>query len=159
MHGASTRVELERHIERVATILWNHGADVIGPHLDQYAERAIILEVSGTLPGPVAPRPTDLLVREVWEPTTDERYLRTGYTYDLVDHPNDRRRAFHAHDRAHFVGEFDTVTHEHCEESRGRPTCEHYYGLPIDAYEAIRRLSVLWGHVGPLGCDELRCMT
>ncbi len=38
------------------------------------------------------------------------------------------------------------------------PTCGHYYGLPIDAAEAIRRFTILWGQTGPLGCERLRCI-
>jgi hypothetical protein len=38
----------------------------------------------------------------------------------------------------YFAREFAVVVHEHCEERLGEPTCRHHYGLPIDAYEAIR---------------------
>ena len=50
------------------------------------------------------------------------------------------------------------MTHEHCEEALGAPACEHYFGLPVDAYDAVRRFTMLWGQPGPLGCDDLRCM-
>lgn len=156
---AGTLVELQRHVDTIGAILWNQGADVEGPFLVEYDSRGFAFTVAADLPGHVRPRPAAMVLTEVWLPIAPDRYRRTEYAYDLVDHPNARRRAFHAHDRSHFAGEFDTVTHEHCEESLGSPACEHYIGTPLDAYEAIRRLSVLWGHHGPFGCDQLRCMT
>jgi len=99
-----------------------------------------------------------VVIQEVWEPAADEQYERVGYAYDLIDHAQQRRRAFHAHDVPKFIAEFDVVTHEHCEESLGAPACEHYYGLPVDAYDAVRRFTMLWGQPDPLGCENLRCM-
>lgn len=149
---------LRRHVDTIGAILWNHGADVSGPHLSEYDGGGFAFTISADLPGHVRPRPAEMIVSEVWLPIEDDRYRRTEYAYDFVDHPARRRRAFHAHDRAVFASEFDTVTHEHCEEVLGQPRCEHYVGFPLDAYDALQRLTALWGQTDPLGCDDLRCL-
>jgi hypothetical protein len=150
--------DLPRHASTLATILWNHGADVSGPFLDRYQGTSVVVSVTAHLPGPTFPAPTEVVLHEVWEPVTDSGYRRVEYAYDLIDHPLGRRRAFHAHDVPHFIAEFDVLTHEHCEERLGAPACEHYFGLPVDAYDAVRRFTTIWGQPGPLGCDDLRCM-
>lgn len=154
----ATLLHLRRHADTLATILWNHGADVSGPFLDRYDETNIVVTVSAHLPGPAVPAATEVVLQEVWEPVTEERYRRIEYAYDLIDHPLNRRRAFHAHDAPQFIAEFDVVTHEHCEETLGAPACQHYFGLPVDAYDAVRRFTMIWGRPDPLGCDDLRCM-
>jgi hypothetical protein len=156
--GILTIEDLDRHVARLATIVWNHGAIVEGPHLDEYDDGALVFDLSGDLPGPDRPAPTAVVLRETWMPVATNRYRRAEYAYELIEHPLGRRRAFHAHDRSHFVDTFDVATHEHCEESLGAPTCEHYFGLPVDAYAAVQRLMVAWGRPGPLGCDDLRCI-
>lgn len=151
-------IDLQRHADTLSTILWNHGADVCGPFLDRYGGASIVVTVSADLPGTTSSAPTELVIQEVWAAVADERYQRVEYLYDLIDHPRQRRRAFHAHDVPHFIAEFDAVTHEHCEETLGAPACDHYYGLPVDAYDAVRRLTLTWERQGSLGCDDLRCM-
>jgi hypothetical protein len=43
-------------------------------------------------------------------------------------------------------------------EVLGKPTCDHYIGLPIySGYEALNRLLACWSDPGQLGCAELRC--
>ena len=150
--------DLDRHVARLATIVWNLGALVEGPHLDQYDDGVFVVALSGDLPGPNRPARTEVVVREKWMPIATDRYRRAEYSYELIEHPLGRRRAFHAHDRGHFVDAFDVATHEHCEETLGAPACEHYFGLPVDAYDAVRRFTLIWGRPGPLGCDSLRCM-
>lgn len=154
----ATLRDLRHHADTLASILWNLGADVGGPFLDRYDAANVVVSVSASLPGPVAPAATEVVLQELWEPTPGKRYRRVEYAYDFIDHPLRRRRAFHAHDVQHFIAEFDVVTHEHCEEILGAPACDHYFGLPVDAYDAIRRFALLWGRPGPLGCNELRCM-
>ena len=75
-----------------------------------------------------------------------------------MDHPLGRRRAFHRHDPDHFAREFGVLVHEHCEEELGAETCSHYFGLPVDGFEAIRRFTALWGQPTELACSDLRCM-
>lgn len=153
-----TTEDLDRHAARLATIVRNHGALVEGPHLDEYDDDAFVFGLSGDLPGPARPAPTTLVLRETWMPVATDRYRRAEYAYELIEQALGRRRAFHAHDRAHFVDAFDVATHEHCEESLGAPACDHYFGLPVDAYSAVNTLMSTWGQPGPLGCDDLRCM-
>lgn len=150
--------DLQQHAGALSTILWNQGADVSGPFLDQYDDTNVVMSISAHLPGPAVPAATEIVLQEVWKPVADRGYRRVEYAYDLIDHPFRRRRAFHAHDAPHFIAEFDVLTHEHCEERLGTPVCEHYFGLPVDAYDAIRRFTIIWGQPGPLGCDDLRCM-
>ena len=50
------------------------------------------------------------------------------------------------------------LVHEHCEERLGQAACDHFLGLPIDGYEAIRRFTASWGQPGSLDCAGLRCM-
>ena len=154
-----TLLDLRKHADTITTILWNHGADVRGPFFDRYGGTSIVLSVTAKLPGPQAPSPAEVVFQEVWEPVAEEHYQRVEYLYDLIDRPRSRRRAFHAHDVPQFISEFDVVTHEHCEHALGAPTCTHYYGLPVDAYDAFRSFALIWGQRGPLGCEELRCMT
>lgn len=48
--------------------------------------------------------------------------------------------------------------HEHCEERLGTPACDHYYGLPLNGFDAIRHFASMWGQAADLGCTGLRCM-
>ncbi len=155
----ATLSELEVHLDRLATILWNYGATFAEPTLDRYADTgnagfALVAE----LPGLTMPRAATIRLAEVWEHDGPNAFRRYKYAYDFVDHPLSRRRAFHGHDPEHFAREFSVLVHEHCEEILGRPTCDHYYGLPVDAYEAIRRFTSLWGQPGSIRCADLRCM-
>ena len=85
-------------------------------------------------------------------------YERVGYAYELIDHPRDRRRAFHQHDVGRWLRELGVTVHQHCEEKVGRPACAHYLGLPIDdGFEGLDRLLEAWTSPGDLGCDGLRC--
>lgn len=150
--------DIHQHADTLGTILWNYGADVRGPFVDRYQRTTVVVSVTAHLPGHTFPAATEVVLREVWEPAASDRYARVAYVYDLIDRAQQRRRAFHAHDVPQFIAEFDVVTHEHCEETLGAPACEHYFGLPVDAYAAIQRLMVAWGRPEPLGCNDLRCM-
>ena len=86
------------------------------------------------------------------------RYPDAKTPSELWENVLARRRAFHRHDPNRFDRAFGVVVHEHCEEILGRPACDHYFGLPVDAYEAIERFLSSWGQPTPLGCAGLRCM-
>ena len=155
----ATLGELQVHLGRLATILWNYGASFPVPTLDRYLDTNNVgFEFAAELAGPDVPEPAVVKLSEIWEPTGPDAFRRREYAYDFVDHPLNRRRAFHGHDPEHFAREFDVLVHEHCEDVLGRPTCDHYYGLPVDGYEAIRRFLSTWRQPGPLGCADLRCM-
>jgi hypothetical protein len=152
--------DLQLHLGRVATILWNYGATFPIPTLDAYEETANVgFEFVAELPGLRSPKPAIIKMSEIWETAGADGFRRREYEYDFVEHPLDRRRAFHGHHPDHFAREFDVLVHEHCEEVLGQPTCDHYFGLPVDGYEAIRRFASLWGQPAPLGCADLRCMS
>lgn len=155
----ATLNDLQVHLGRLATILWNYGASFPVPTLDAYDDTGNVgFEFMAVLGGSELPKPAVIRMAEIWAPTGPTAYRRHEYAYDFVEHPRNRRRAFHGHHPEHFAREFDVLVHEHCEEVLGRPACDHYYGLPVDAYEAIRRFASLWGQPGPLGCADLRCM-
>lgn len=149
---------LRGHLGTLAAILWNYGGSFAPPTLDEYDSGEMGFRFAAALPGADAPKPAELRLAEVWAPVRPGDYRLHEYAYDFIDYPFDRRRAFHRHDPDHFVADFGVVVHEHCEERLGRPECAHYYGLPVDAYEAIRRLLSDWGQPGPLGCRRLRCL-
>jgi len=58
---------------------------------------------------------TELSLDEIWRPIPNRRWERREYTYDLIDRPRNRRRAFHLHDRERGQFRFGTAVHEHCE--------------------------------------------
>ena len=115
------------------------------------------LEFVAVLPGPDQPARRSCGWK-IWEPIGDG-FERAEYLYDLIEHPLDRRRGLHAHDTDVFARRFGVLVHEHCEESLGRPACDHYHGIPVgNGYEALDRLLRTWGQPGPLGCSALRCI-
>lgn len=151
--------DLQLHLGRLATILWNYGATFPVPTLDAYEDTGNVgFELVAELPGLAPPKPAIIKMSEIWESAGAPDFRRREYAYDFVEHPLGRRRAFHSHHAEHFAREFDVLVHEHCEEVLGQPKCDHYFGLPVDGYEAIRRFTSLWGQPVPLGCADLRCM-
>ena len=150
--------QLRRYLGTLSAILWNYGATFAVPTLDRYDLGEVGFGFSALLPGSTSPRPAAIALAEIWAPEGPTEFHRREYAYDFVEHPRDRRRSFHGHDPEHFSREFGVLVHEHCEERLGHPACGHYYGLPVDAYEAIRRFASLWGQPEPLGCEDLRCI-
>ena len=156
----ATLDELQVYLGTLATILWNYGASFAVPTLDQYEDTGNVgFKFSAELGGSDSPKPAIVKVVEIWEPSGPGAFRRREYEYDFIEHPLNRRRAFHGHHPEHFGREFNVLVHEHCEEVLDQPACDHYYGLPVDGYEAVRRFASLWGQPGPLGCADLRCMT
>jgi hypothetical protein len=155
---SATLDQLRRYLGGLTVYLRNFGATVPEPALDRYESGGVGFEFTAALPGSDQPRPAVVRVGEIWEPSGDG-YGRAEYLYDLIDYPMDRRRGFHSHDTAVFIRRFGVLVHEHCEEALGRPTCDHFYGIPIEnGYEALDRLLSTWGQPGPLGCAALRCI-
>jgi hypothetical protein len=102
---------------------------------------------------------TEIILEEIWRPLPERRWERREYTYDLVDGPRGRRRAFHLHDRDLAEMALRTVVHEHCAENIGQPTCLHYLGRELpDGYQAIDLLVAAWVEPGDLGCASLTCL-
>lgn len=153
----ATLPQLQAHLGTLSAILWNYGATFPVPTLDRYDSGGIGFGFTADLPGSVTPKPAVIKMAEIWEPDGDA-FTRREYEYDFIEYPLHRRRAFHGHDPEHFAREFGVLVHEHCEERLGSPACDHYYGLPIDGFEAIRRFASQWGQPAQLGCDRLRCI-
>ena len=155
----ATLGELRVHVGTLATILWNYGATLPVPALEQYEDTDNVgFELTAELPGAGSPKPAVIKLSEIWAPNGQGGFDRGEYIYDFVEHPLNRRRALHGHDPEHFAREFSVLVHEHCEEILNQPACDHYYGLPVDGYEAIRLFTSLWGQPTALGCSSLRCL-
>ena len=156
----ATLGELQDHLGTLAVILWNYGAEFPVPTLDEYADTGSFgFSFSADLPGDALPAPAMIKLSEIWVPGDLARGLdRTEYEYDFVEHPRNRRRAFHSTQRDFYARYFGVLVHEHCEEILGAPTCRHYFGLPVTAYEAIATFTAIWGQPAPLDCADLRCM-
>ena len=154
----ATSGDLRRHLGTLSSILWNYGATFAVPTLDRYGESEIGFAFAAELPGGSQPKPPLIELTEVWAPERRGQYRLVEYAYDFIEYPLARRRAFHRHDSERLSREFGVVVHEHCEEILGQPACDHYFGLPVDAYEAIDRFLSTWGQPAPLGSAGLRCM-
>jgi hypothetical protein len=152
----ATSLEIRTYLGRLSATLWNYGATFPVPTLDAYDSGEIGFELVATLPGANLPKPAVIKITEIWAPI-GTRFHRAEYAYDFIEHPLDRRRAFHRHHEGDFLRRFGVAVHEHCEEVIGRPDCDHYLGLPVDADEAIRRFTMIWGQPGPLGCSSFHC--
>jgi hypothetical protein len=156
----ATLAELQNHLGTLAAILWNYGATFASPTLDRYEDTGNIgFEITAELPGSPSPKPAVIKLSEIWALTAAGDFRRWEYAYDFVEYPLNRRRAFHSHDPEAFARDFRVLVHQHCEEILGSPACDHYFGLPVDAFEAIRRFATAWGQPGPLGCADLVCMS
>jgi len=135
----------------------------MGADLD--AEPELIQDAAGTLAFTITARLPDAGLRDAAEAIVAERwsaagaeYERTEYSYDLIDRPRLRRRAYHLHNADRFLAAYDVTVHEHCEERMGQPACNHYAGDPVrDGYRGIDLLVLAWTDE-PLGCDRLRCL-
>ena len=154
----ANRNQLTRYVAGLATRLWSMGADLDGePALVVSGGGAISFSITASLPDSGIPDRARITIGERWAPAGRE-FERTGYAYDLVDYPRDRRRAFHRHDADRFLVAYDVAVHEHCEERLGQPTCDQYFGNPVvDGYRGIDLLMLAWTD-DRLGCERLICL-
>jgi hypothetical protein len=142
----------------LAVYLRNLGAEVTEPVLDRYGGGEMGFAITAQLPGSNDSRPALITAQEIWQPTGPGRFERAEYGYDLIDYPANRRRAFHMHDIPEYLARLGVTAHEHCEEVLGKPTCDHYLGLPVfTGYDGLNALLACWSDPGPLGCSGLRC--
>lgn len=115
-------------------------------------------ELVGDLPGGASSARTEVAVRERFLRVGVDLYTRALYEYELIDHAQDYRRAFHLHSPDWFERRFLVVVHEHCERPIGNERCEHYEGSPIrDAYAGVITLMDIWTGPAP-DCSQLRCL-
>jgi len=137
---------LDRYGLALATRLDAIGADLDAgsPALAEADDGRISLAISASLPGSPSSARARIELVEHWA-VDGSAYQLIGYRYELIDHENDRRRAFHRHDDALFIRAFDVVVHEHCEEPIGVVRCAHGAGLPKrDGFEALNDLLSAW---------------
>ena len=152
------RVPLNQYVIGIAKALWSRGFEIDGPIAEFDDSGYIVFSVAGRV-GDASAGEVTIKLDEAWRPMPDRHWERDEYTYDLVDEPMARRRAFHLHDRALAEAELRAHAHEHCEEVLGEPTCRHYLGREIpDGYVAIDLLTAAWLEPGPLGCSDLTCL-
>jgi hypothetical protein len=150
--------QVASYVGGLAVYLRNLGAEVPEPVLDRYDSGEIGFELTAELPGSDDPKPAVMTAQEIWNPAAGGRYERVEYAYDLIDYPTNRRRAFHMHDVPEYLARLGVTAHEHCEEVLGKPTCDHYLGLPVfTGYDGLNALLACWSDPGPLGCAGLRC--
>lgn len=153
----ASRRQLEAYLTDLAGHLWSLGADLTEPELLEAGDDVVGFELAGELPGAGVPKPGVIILRERWRTVGDE-LERIEYGYELIDHPRERRRAYHLHDVEAYRAAYDVLVHEHCEEPMGTIVCHHYYGEPVtDGYAAFRLLYLAWSDES-MGCDELRCL-
>ncbi len=115
--------------------------------------------ISGNRPDAAAAETAEISLDEIWRPLPGQRWERLEYTYDLIDRPRGRRRAFHLHDRDLAEATFGVAVHEHCEEALGEPTCGHYVGRELPhGYLGLELLMAAWVEPGVLGCERLTCL-
>ena len=101
----------------------------------------------------------EITLAESWRPIGPDRWELDAYAYELRDFELDYRRALHQHHRDDFVRFFGVATHEHCESVMGRPTCDHYAGVPCrDARDGLERLYVIWTAGAKPDCSQMRCI-
>jgi hypothetical protein len=151
---------LNQYVIGLAKALETRGFDVeAGPVAEFDAAGHVAYSVVGALDEADDAGRTEISLDEIWHPLPERRWERREYTYDLVDRPRSRRRAFHLHDRELAEAALRTVVHEHCEERIGQPACQHYLGRELpDGYQAIDLLMAAWVEPGDLGCHSLVCL-
>ena len=121
--------------------------------------RRASFSIAGTLPDPDAGLSAEIVLEELWRPVSGSRWERSEYTYDLIDRPTGRRRAYHLHDPDRVRALLGVAAHEHCEDVLGVSRCDRYEGVELpDAYRGIDLLVATW--IDPLGpgCDALTCL-
>jgi hypothetical protein len=154
------RAALSQYAGAVAKHLWTTGADLTISELvrDRPSGSRARLMIQGELPGGGGPKHAVVGITEDWV-LRGQWWELAEYLYELVDRERARRRAFHCHDRDHFVERYRVVVHEHCEEVIRSSECEHYAGRPMaNGHQAVEALLAEWVRDGPLGCAELVCL-
>jgi hypothetical protein len=154
----ATVPEVREYLGTLSTTLWDYGATFPVPSLYEYGAIEMGFALVAKLPGETSPKPAEIKLAEIWASLASGGLRRIEYEYDFIEYPLARRRAFHRHHPDWFAREFGVLVHEHCEEELGAPACAHYFGFPMDGFEAIRQFTALWGQDSPLGCAGLRCM-
>jgi len=151
---------LNQYVIGLAKALGTRGFDIRGGPIAEFDESGLVVfSVTGAIADADGADPAEIILEEVWRPLAERRWERREYTYDLVDRPRGRRRAFHLHDRDLAESVWGTVVHEHCEEVLGQPTCGHYLGRELpDGYHAIELLTAAWVEPGDLDCSALICL-
>lgn len=151
---------VDQYVSGLAKALYTQGFDLPEvPTIELDEAGQLAFSIVGVIPDVDLAEVAEISLDEIWRPLPDRRWERREYTYDLVDRPRRRRRAFHLHDRDLAEAELGTVVHEHCEEIFGQPTCQHYLGRELpNGYLAIDHLVAAWVEPGPLGCAALTCL-
>jgi hypothetical protein len=151
---------LREYAQSVAKAVYTRGFEV-SPFVDLEFDglRRAAFKVAGRLEGRIDGLPTEMIVEERWWPVDGTRWERAEYTYDLIDRPTGRRRAYHLHDADRLRALLGVAAHEHCEDTLGSPRCDHYEGLELpDAYRGIDLLVAAWVDLASPRCDTKICL-
>ena len=151
---------LNQYVIGLAKALDTRGFEIRAGPIAEFDESGLVaFSVTGAIGDGDGGDPAEIILEEVWRPLAERRWERREYTYDLVDRPRGRRRAFHLHDRDLAESVWGTVVHEHCEEVLGQPACGHYLGRELpDGYHGIELLTAAWVEPGDLDCSSLICL-
>jgi len=148
------------YVTGLAKSLYTRGFDLTAnPLIETDSHGFLAVSVVAVIPSDSPQGATEISLRETWRPLPNQRWERHEYTYDLIDRPMNRRRAFHLHDRAAAEALLGAAVHEHCEETLGQPLCAHYLGRELPhGHVAIDLLMAAWTEPGVYGCAELICL-
>lgn len=151
---------LNQYVIGLAKALYTRGFDVSAGPIAEFDDSGhLVFGIGGTVSDQDGAVDAEISLDELWRPLPERRWERDEYTYDLVDHGRNRRRAFHLHDRSLSEALLRSVVHEHCEETKGAPSCGHYLGREIpDGYVALNLLVAAWLEPRGLGCADLVCL-
>lgn len=153
--------DLEGHAAGLAQRVASTGADVVVPRVRYLAGRLDVeISLDADLPGSGFPKSSQLQFVERWaRGFRDQPWQLVEYTYELIDHERDSRRALHLHNADWFIQTYRVVVHEHCERPIGTTHCDHFAGTPVrDGYEALDRLMETWTHDDPVDCTSYACL-
>ena len=151
---------LNQYVIGLAKALYTRGFNIpVGPVAEFDESGHVVFGITGVVTDEHGGLDVEISLDEIWRPLPESRWERDEYTYDLVDHARNRRRAFHLHDRALSEARLRSVVHEHCEEAIGAPPCNHYLGRELpDGYVALDLLTAAWLEPRALGCGDLVCL-
>lgn len=151
---------IDQYVSGLAKALYTQGFELPQvPTIELDEVGFLAFSIVGIVADPDVAEMAEISLDEIWRPLAEQRWERREYTYDLVDRPRRRRRAFHAHEGDLAEAELEASVHEHCEEILGQAVCQHYLGREFpNGYLAIDHLIAAWVEPGPLDRDALVCL-
>lgn len=157
----ATFASVEEYLGNVADLLERFGVALRGGgQLSLLEDRhgGLSFELVGDLSDGFDPARAEITIREGFDRSGGDWYVRARYEYELLDRGRGFRRSFHLHFPEWFEDQFLVVVHEHCERPIGTIDCEHYDGSPIrDAFAGVMALMNVWT-AEPPDCSVFHCL-